>query len=378
MSNEKRTRGGFDYQLFFVTLLLMILGIVMIYSTSTYRAGEDPYSFVKRQVLAEILGSIALFTIYFIPYSWLKFMGRAPLRYIVLGVSLGLLLLLLVPALSHTAYGATRWLNLGFFNLQPAEVVKIAVIFFVAGYISEKPERVNTLKGYLTCLAVVLFCGLMVYSISTNLSSALIIMGIGVIMLFLSCNDWKIHLLVAGIGAVGVYLFVNWIINSSMDVNNVDYHFKRIMVWHDPSAYVLDGGYQTLQALYAIGSGGITGKGIGKSVQKLSAIPEVHNDMIFSVVCEELGLVGAVVVLILFVLLLARCMMITLKAKDNFGKLLCAGVMMHIAIQVILNIAVVTNTLPNTGVSLPFISYGGSSATFLLAELGLVMKVAKE
>ena len=378
MSKEKRTKGSFDYQLFFVTLLLMILGIVMIYSTSTYRAGTDPYSFVKRQLLAEGLGMVALFAIYSIPYSWLKIMGRAPLRYFVLGASLILLMLLLVPSLSHTAYGATRWLNLGFFNLQPAEVVKIAVIFFVAGYISEAPDRVNHIKGYAACLAVVVFCGGMVYVISTNLSSALIIMGIGVIMLFLSCNDWKIHLLAAGCGAGLVYLIINRILNSSMDVNNVDYHFKRIMVWNDPSAYVLDGGYQTLQALYAIGSGGITGKGIGKSVQKLSAIPEVHNDMIFSVVCEELGLVGAVVVLLLFVLLLARCMMITLKARDNFGKLLVAGVMMHIAIQVVLNIAVVTNTLPNTGVSLPFISYGGSSATFLLAELGLVMKVAKE
>ncbi len=378
MSNEKRSKGGFDYQLFFVTLLLMILGIVMIYSTSTYRAGEDPYSFVKRQLLAEGLGLIALFAIYLIPYSWLKIMGRAPLRYFVLGGSLILLMLLLVPALSHTAYGATRWLNLGFFNLQPAEVVKIAVIFFVAGYISEYPDRINHIKGYAFCLAVVVVCGGMVYAISTNLSSALIIMGIGVIMLFLSCNDWKLHLLAAGAGAGVVYLLINWILNSSMDVNNVDYHFKRIMVWHDPSAYVLDGGYQTLQALYAIGSGGITGKRMSKSVQKLSAIPEVHNDMIFSVVCEELGLVGAVVVLLLFVLLLARCMMITLKARDNFGKLLVAGVMMHIAIQVVLNIAVVTNTLPNTGVSLPFISYGGSSATFLLAELGLVMKVAKE
>ncbi|MCR4584116.1 MAG: FtsW/RodA/SpoVE family cell cycle protein [Lachnospiraceae bacterium] len=378
MSEVKRARGSFDYQLFLVTLLLMILGVIMIYSTSTYRAGADPYSFVKRQVLAEALGMGAFFTIYVIPYSWLRTMGRAPFRYFVLGASLVLLMLLLIPAFSHTAYGATRWLDLGFVYLQPAEVVKIAVIFFVAGYISEKPERVNTLKGYLTCLAVVVGCGGMVYFISTNLSSALIIMGIGVIMLFLSCNDWKIHLLVAGVGAGGVYLLINGIINSSMDVNAVDYHFKRIMVWHDPSAYVLDGGYQTLQALYAIGSGGITGKGIGKSVQKLSAIPEVHNDMIFSVVCEELGLVGAVVVVLLFVLLLARCMMITLKARDNFGKLLCAGVMMHIAIQVILNISVVTNTLPNTGVSLPFISYGGSSATFLLAELGLVMKVAKE
>ena len=378
MSEEKRAKGGFDYQLFFVMLLLMILGVVMIYSTSTYRAGEDPYSFVKRQVLAEGLGMFALFVIYFLPYPLIRMMGRAPLRYFVLGGSLFILTLLLIPALSHTAYGATRWLNLGFFNLQPAEVVKIAVIFFVAGYISENPERVNTIKGYLICLAVVVVCGGMVYFISTNLSSALIIMGIGVMMLFFACNDWKIHLLFAGVGLGAAYLFVNWIINSSMDVNSVDYHFKRIMVWHDPSAYVLDGGYQTLQALYAIGSGGITGKGIGRSVQKLSAIPEVHNDMIFSVVCEALGLEGAVVVLVLFVLLLARCLMITLKAKDSFGKLVCAGVMMHIAIQVILNIAVVTNTLPNTGVSLPFISYGGSSATFLLVELGLVMKVAKE
>ena len=163
MSEVKRAKGGFDYQLFFVTVLLMILGVIMIYSTSTYRAGEHPYSFVRTQVAAELLGLGALFIIYFlIPYSWIRWMGRAPFRYMVLGGSLFILLLLLIPALSHTAYGATRWLDLKIVKLQPAEVVKIAVIFYVAGYISEFPERVNTLKGYFTCFFVIMICGGMV------------------------------------------------------------------------------------------------------------------------------------------------------------------------------------------------------------------------
>ena len=275
------------------------------------------------------------------------------MRWVILGFAVFMLLLLKTP-LGITAKGATRWIRLGPLRVQPAEIAKVAVIIFFAAHISEKPERINTLKGYLTP------------------------MGIATLMMFLGTKDWKFQMVgyPALVAAAG-YLMIQKVKNAP-DPEALSFRYQRIMIWLDPNKYVTGNGYQTLQALYAIGSGGITGKGIGKGIQKLGTIPEVHNDMIFSVICEELGLVGAVVVLILFAILLYRCLLIALSSTDSYGMLLCMGVFLHIAIQVVLNILVVTNTMPNTGVSLPFISYGGSSVSFLMAEMGLVLRVARD
>ena len=215
--------------------------------------------------------------------------------------------------------------------------------------------------------------------LSSNLSSALIVAGIGFIMVFVAYPDYKVFVAISGVAAAGVfgiYTYAkNMLLSGQMGSN---FRMNRIMVWIKPENYMQGQGYQTVQALYAIGSGGITGKGLGKSLQKLGYIPESQNDMIFSVICEELGLLGAGVVIVLFMVMLWRLVHIAQNAPDLLGSLITTGVFAHIAIQVVLNIAVVTNTIPNTGVSLPFISYGGTSAVFLLMELGLVFNISSQ
>lgn len=208
------------------------------------------------------------------------------------------------------------------------------------------------------------------------MSSAIIIFAIAFLMLFVATPEYKRFILIGLAGAAGAAAVVAIIVNAS-DPGTGGFRGERILAWLDPEAYASGKGFQTLQALYAIGSGGIFGKGLGKSMQKLGFIPEAQNDMIFSIICEELGLLGAIAVILLFVILIWRMMIIANNSQDLFGALLVVGVMGHISVQVILNIAVVTNTIPNTGVSLPFISYGGSSVMFLLIEIGLVMSVAR-
>ncbi len=218
----------------------------------------------------------------------------------------------------------------------------------------------------------------MIWQITNNLSSAIIVMGIAVLMLFVSCPDYKRFIILGLAGAATVALIVFVIVQmAASDAENLNFRGGRILAWLDPEAYASGKGFQTIQALYAIGSGGILGKGLGQSMQKLGFLPEAQNDMIFSIICEELGLFGGFAVIIMFILLIWRFMIVANNAPDLFGALLVVGVMGHIAIQVILNIAVVTNTIPNTGISLPFISYGGSSVMFLLIEIGLVLSVAK-
>lgn len=376
-ARAQRKGGGVDIPLLIVMAGLMIFGLLMIFSTSAYNAGEDQASFLRMQLLAEVLGAVAIFVVFMMPYSFLKLLGGKRMRWVILGFAVFMLLLLKTP-LGITAKGATRWIRLGPLRVQPAEIAKVAVIIFFAAHISEKPERINTLKGYLIPMGIATVLAGLVYGVSKNLSSAIIVMGIATLMMFLGTKDWKFQMVgyPALVAAAG-YLMIQKVKNAP-DPEALSFRYQRIMIWLDPNKYVTGNGYQTLQALYAIGSGGITGKGIGKGIQKLGTIPEVHNDMIFSVICEELGLVGAVVVLILFAILLYRCLLIALSSTDSYGMLLCMGVFLHIAIQVVLNILVVTNTMPNTGVSLPFISYGGSSVSFLMAEMGLVLRVARE
>ena len=223
----------------------------------------------------------------------------------------------------------------------------------------------NLVKVGATVIPIV---GVVAYN---NLSTAIIIMGITVCMLFVACPKYS-YFVITGLGVLIIaILVVLYAINSS----DGGYRLQRIQIWLDPESY--EKGYQTMQGLYAIGSGGLFGKGLGESMQKLGFIPEAQNDMIFSVICEELGLFGAVCVILLYILLIWRFLIIANNAKDLFGALLVVGIMSHISIQVVLNIAVVTNTIPNTGISLPFISYGGTSVLFLMAEMGLALSVAR-
>ncbi len=369
MASRKKTRfhtseSYFDYSLLFIVLFLLGFGLVMIYSTSSYESGT---AYLKQQAFAVVLGLIAMTVVARIDYHfWEKFAIPA---YIV---SCVLILLLLTP-LGMTRNGATRWLNFGI-SLQPAEVAKLGMIVFLASFSCKLGKTIRTWKAFLIIMALSGVVAGLIYVISKNLSSAIIVMGIAVVMVFVSSPDYKKFVIMAlGVLAAAAILVVY--IKSQNTAGS--FRGERILAWLNPEQYADGKGFQTLQALYAIGSGGLFGKGLGQSMQKLGFIPEAQNDMIFSVICEELGLFGAIAVLLLFALLIWRCMIIANNAKDQFGAMLVVGVMGHLAIQVILNVAVVTNTIPNTGISLPFISYGGSSVMFLLIEIGLVLSVAR-
>ncbi len=376
--NAGRRKGGqqesfFDYTLLFIVLFLLGFGVVMLYSTSSYIAsmekGDSAY-YLKRQLGATILGLVVMILVANIPYHFWE-------RFAVLGylVSIVLILLVLTP-IGIEANGARRWINVFGISLQPAEVAKLAMILFLASLVCKMGRGVRTAKGFMIMLAAPLPICAEVYLVTKNLSSAIIIFGIAVLMVFVSSPDYKKFILIGLAGIAACALIVFLIVNAA-DSDSLSFRGGRILAWIDPEAYADSIGFQTLQALYAIGSGGIWGKGLGRSMQKMGFLPEAQNDMIFSIICEELGLFGATAVILLFLLLIWRFMVIANNAPDLFGAMLVVGVMGHIAIQVILNVAVVTNTIPNTGISLPFISYGGSSVLFLLAEMGIVLSVGK-
>lgn len=368
-----KNQNFFDYTLLFVVIFLIAFGLVMMYSSSTYDAASDHNGdsafYLRKQLLATILGVFVMAATTLIDYHiWERF------AFLGLLISFVLVLLVLTP-LGIEANGARRWISIGPLSLQPAEVVKIEIILFCAVLINKVNKKyITTLKGMAAILLVPVIFALMLWKITSNLSSAIIVGGIAVVMLFVADSDYSKYvigaLLVVAAAAVVIYIATHWEGDS--------FRLKRIETWLDPESDPSDKGFQTLQALYAIGSGGIFGKGLGASMQKLGFLPEAQNDMIFSIICEELGLFGALAVILLFVLLIWRCMVIANNAKDLFGAMLVVGVMAHFAIQVILNIAVVTNTMPNTGISLPFISYGGTSEMFLMAEIGLVLNVSRQ
>lgn len=374
---KKKDEYFFDYSLLFIVLFLLGFGMIMVYSASSYNASTsqsfnyDAAYFLKKQAFAAILGVVAMFIVAYIPYHfWERF---AVLGY---GVSAVLILLVLTP-LGIEANGARRWLNLGI-SLQPAEIAKLAMILFLASMICKMGKAIRTAKGFWLVAAVPVPICLMVWRITSNLSSAIIIFGIAFLMLFVASPEYKKFLLIGGIIIAAVAAIVIGLTQMEPEqLQEMGFRSVRIMAWLSPESYASDTGFQTLQSLYAIGSGGIFGKGIGQSMQKLGFLPEVQNDMIFALICEELGIFGGICVIMLFVLLIWRFMVIASNASDMFGALLVVGVLGHVAIQVILNIAVVTNTIPNTGISLPFISYGGSSVMFLLIEMGLVLSVGR-
>ncbi|MGN1148480.1 MAG: FtsW/RodA/SpoVE family cell cycle protein [Lachnospiraceae bacterium] len=377
MARRRKKHGQseyfFDYSLLFIVLFLMGFGLVMLYSTSSYEAAQDYGSstyYLVKQLKAMILGLIGMMIVANIPYHfWAKFYG---LGYIVSAA----LLLLIIP-FGYASGGAKRWFRIGGLSIQPSEIAKLCMILFLAVMICKMGKAIRTWKGFLAIMIMPLPIVLMVWKITSNLSSAIIIMGIAILMVFVASPDYKKFILLglAGIAAAALVVFL--IVNAA-SADGLNYRGERVLAWLNPEEYVSGTGYQTLQALYAIGSGGIWGKGLGQSMQKLGFIPEAQNDMIFSIICEELGLFGAVAIIMMFVMLIWRLMVIANNAPDLFGALLVVGVMGHIAIQVILNIAVVTATIPNTGISLPFISYGGTAVLFQLAEIGLVLNVAKQ
>ncbi|MCD8156858.1 MAG: putative lipid II flippase FtsW [Clostridiales bacterium] len=359
---KEKTKKYFDYSLLFLIVFLLGFGLVMLYSVSAYEAqsefGDATY-YLRHQARNTLIGLVGMVIAARIPYQVWR--NRWVSRFVY---GFAFLLCAAVIAVGNDANGSTRWLQIGPISFQPSEIAKVAVIIYLAAILSRMPKQIRDFKSILKIMVrVAPLLAVIAYS---NLSTAIIVAGICVLMMFVASPKYS-HFLVLGLLVVGF---------GAVFILTQPYRSDRIMAWLHPEDYP-DEAYQTLQGLYAIGSGGLFGKGLGASIQKLGYVPEAQNDFIFTIICEELGLFGGICVILLFILLIWRFMVIANNAADLFGAMLVVGVLSHISLQVILNLAVVTNSMPNTGVILPFISYGGTSMVFLLTEMGLVLSVSR-
>ena len=379
---------GLDTNLIVITMFLIVFGLIMVYSASYYKCSiskafnYDSMHFLKNQALMSGAGLLAMLAVSNVNYHFWK---KAWVVRLAVGLSILLTLILLIPALSITANGATRWVKFGPISFQVAEPVKIAVIITTAWLIdkfgAQEIKWKNFTLNHWVATAIIAAPGVGLAGflgiISSNMSSALIIAIIGCVMYFAwHPKSWQFYL-AAVLGVLAIAALIYFISQQTVVDAEEGFRLTRIRAWLDPYSYESDKSYQSLQALYAIGSGGLFGKGLGNSIQKLGAIPEPYNDFIFAIVCEELGVMGASLLILMFIYLLYRIYTVAQKAEDLFGRMLATGVFAHIALQVVLNIAVVTGAMPNTGVTLPFISYGGTATVFLLVELGIVLNVHK-
>ena len=375
-TGEKKVTHYYDYSLVAVIILLTCFGLIMLYSTSSYLAevqqGDDMFYF-KKQALISAASIIGALVISRVDYHILT-------RFITLLYGMAIVLMMLVKTpLGITANGARRWLGVGeSLSFQPAEIAKIAVFVCLPYMIVHMGKKVKTLKACMILAAMGGALALVAYIFTDNLSTAIIIFCITAGLIFVAHPNVKPFLIAGGAGLILIVILVLYL-NATVDpATNENFRIQRILVWLHPEDFASGDGYQTIQALYAIGSGGLLGRGLGNSIQKLGSVPEAQNDMIFSIVCEELGILGGVMVLLLFAYLLYRLFFIAQNAPDMFGSLMAAGIFIHIALQVIFNIAVVVNLMPNTGITLPFISYGGTSIVFLMAEMGLALSISRQ
>lgn len=360
----------YDYNLLVSVILLMCFGLVMLYSTSAYSAqldfGNDMYYFSKQAVISAVCIIAVIGASQFDYHFYAKFAG---LLYVVSNI-----LLFLTKFIGTELNGAKRWIYFGPISFQPAEMAKVAVILFLPVLITKMGSKVKTWQAFWTILLSGALTSFLTLAFTDNLSTAIIIAGITVGLLFIVFPKNMPFI----IGSAGVAIVALGVVYyASMVVSSDNFRLRRIMVWLNPEANESVGGYQVMQGLYAIGSGGVFGKGLGNSLQKLDFVPEAQNDMIFSIICEELGIFGAVMMCLLFAFMLYRLVFIAQNAPDLLGSLIAVGVFVHIALQVVLNIAVVTNAIPTTGITLPFISYGGTSIMFLMAEMALALSVSR-
>ena len=374
VKKKEHSIAYFDYSLLAILICLICFGLVMLYSTSSYSAmmkqNGDSLFYFKRQVLFCIVGLIGMWIVSRIDYHW--YFERSKFFYFI---SIFMMFLVKTP-LGKEVNGAKRWIKLPFEQqLQPAEIAKIAIILFIPALICTMGREIKTLEGIVKVLAWGAFSAAVVFIITENLSTAIIVMGITCIMIFVVHPKTRIFIIIA-VGIILIGIVGARVLGMAMETSG-NFRLRRILVWLNPEKYASEGGYQIMQALYAIGSGGFFGKGLGNSAQKM-IIPEVQNDMILSIICEELGVFGAIIVLILFGMLLYRLLFIAQNAPDLYGSLVVSGIFAHIALQVILNVMVVINCIPTTGITLPFISYGGTSVLFLMAEMGLALGVSSK
>ena len=362
------TLGGMDIPFFAITIALVTIGLVMLFS-ATYpyalQKHADSYYFFNRQLIFAVLGVIVMLAVSKINYRMLKM-----LVYPLLGVTL---LLLVVVLFYHTnVKDFKRWIPIGPITIQPSDIAKFTIVIVLADYISKYYKKMkNPINGIVMPLVIIaVFCGLIF--LEHHNSGMILVFCIGIVMMFCGGSDWRLFAVGAGLVAA---LVVFVVMNPNVMMN---YAGERIVAWLDKDYQPLGARWQTNNSLYAIGSGGFFGAGLGNSKQKFLYISEPQNDFIFSIVCEELGFVGAAVILLLYVLLFVRGLQIAMKTRDRFASLVVIGIVSQIAIQTIFNILVVTDTIPNTGISLPFFSYGGTAILMLLFEMGIVLSISRK
>ncbi len=381
----REQKYGYDIGLLFVTIFLCIFGLIMIYSASYYTAtvkGLSPNYYLRKQLTSTLIGLGLMLVMAWVPYrifnSWLSLVAY--------GAGFVLIILTTFTSLGHTAGGRTRWITLFGQTFQTAEIVKVGVIAMLAWLVMRYARQIRGWKLWGLMLVIALVPAGLVFS--NDLSSAAIIAVIPIVMILILNNKKRTYIFFGVLFVLGVILLIYI---KNMDLEKLmqagkwidehtplhEYQMRRLYVWNDPTYDAKGDGYQVLQGLYAIGSGGLFGKGLGAGTQKLGFVPEASNDMIFTILCEELGLFGAFALILLYIFMLYRMMRIAVQAEDAYGALFTIGVMTQIAVQAFFHIAVVTNLLPNTGISLPFISYGGTSSIFLMGEVGLVISVGR-
>ena len=362
--------GRADHVFAVLVIVLAALGSLAVFSAgyayAAFRYGDSLY-FVKKQTVWLLLGLTVMLTSSFFRSDLIK--KLSPYLY---GITL--LLLILVLAVGFVGNGAKRWISVGPLTIQPSEICKLTMILMLASYFSDFEAKISDRRNgrsvaiYATLFPfLIILLPIILVMLQKHLSCIIILGAIGIILIYISGINPKylyglLVLGVAGVSALALF---------------TDYTKERITVWQNPEAYSLTGGWQTLQGLMAIGSGGIFGVGFGKSVLKHCYVSEPANDMIFAIVCEETGFVGAVITLVIFSLLVGRGLFIALRAENTYSKLVAAGISIKMAIQVILNVGVVTNSIPNTGISLPFFSYGGSSLLMIFLEMGIILSISR-
>lgn len=360
-----RRKNEYDYWILFTVLVLLSMGTIMVFSASSYSAQfyqNNKYHYLFRQLLWSALGVISMFI-----FSKLDYHRIAAASPILIIISTVMLTLVIIPGIGYVSNDARRWFNLGFTTFQPSEFTKIAMILFLSFSLSKNSERLKSFtKGLLPYLLIIGLTDALLY-FEPHMSAVILITLVSVIILF--CAGAKIgHFLAIGIpGIIGGWLLILM----------MEYRVDRILAFSDPFKYAQDEGFQVVNSLYAIASGNLFGRGLGRSLQKNLYLPEPHNDFIFAILCEELGFIGAMTVILLFMLLIWRGIKAAMNASDMLGSLIAAGITSLVALEAIINIAVVTSTIPTTGMPLPFYSYGGTSTIFLLTSMGILLNVSK-
>ncbi len=363
----------FDYSLVAIVIFLLCFGLIMLYSASSYSAqveNGNSMHYLFRQAFFSAVGFCGMIIISKIDYH--RFAKWAKWAYIFSFIAMALVLTPLGKEVNHSR----RWIRLPFKqSMQPSEFAKIAVIIFIPALLCYAAKKLDDKYAYIKVFSAGVGAFLGVFILTDNLSTAIIVLGISCVMIFIAHPKTARFF---GLGALGVVLVAVAVkIIEEYTKRREEYNFRlnRILVWLHPEQHLDNGGYQVMQGLYAVGSGGFFGKGLGNSAQKM-VIPEAQNDMILAIICEELGVFGVIVLFTMFGILLHRLLYIAKHAPDRYGFLMVTGIFAHVALQVVLNVAVVLNVIPTTGITLPFVSYGGTSTLFLMVEMGIALSVS--